>query len=159
MRAPFSFLLCGLKPGKSKTHLCLFSQLLAAGIFIYQSESMGGGSFRLPADSKSWRPALSITINSKSQNLNPPLTKNNLGRKGFIWLTIPYHSLSSKKVRTGNQTGQDPGDRSRYRSHGAVLLTGLLILACSACFVIDSGPPAQRWHTHNGLGPPLSITE
>lgn len=38
--------------------------------------------------------------------------QRNLGRKGFIWLTLPQHCLSSKKVRTGTQIGQEPGDKS-----------------------------------------------
>jgi hypothetical protein len=35
--------------------------------------------------------------------------KNKLGRKGFIQHTLPYHCSSSKEVKTGTQTGQEPG--------------------------------------------------
>jgi hypothetical protein len=38
--------------------------------------------------------------------------KNKLGRKGFIHLTLPYCCLSTKEVRTGTQSGQEPGGRS-----------------------------------------------
>jgi hypothetical protein len=39
------------------------------------------------------------------------VTKNNLGRKGFIWLTLPHHCSSLKEDRTETQTGQEPGGR------------------------------------------------
>ena len=68
-----------------------------------------------------------------------PWPKSKLVRKEFIWLTPPHCCSSSKEVRTGTHTGQEPGGRSWYRSHGGVLLTGLLSMACSAwwfCFVL-----------------------
>ena len=34
------------------------------------------------------------------------------GRKGFIWLTLPRHHSSSKKGRTGMQTGQETGGKN-----------------------------------------------
>jgi hypothetical protein len=34
------------------------------------------------------------------------MTKNNLGRKGFIELTLPHYRASLKEVRTGAQTAQ-----------------------------------------------------
>ena len=40
------------------------------------------------------------------------MTKNNLERKGFVWLPLLCPCSSSKEVRTGTQTGQEPGDRS-----------------------------------------------
>lgn len=42
--------------------------------------------------------------------------------------------------------------------HEGELLTGLLIMACSACFPINPEPPAKDDSTHNGLDPPSSIT-
>jgi hypothetical protein len=65
------------------------------------------------------------------------MTKSNLGRKGFIWLTLSHHCLSLKEVRTGTQTGKEPGGRSWYRGHGGVLLTVLLLLGYSACCFIE----------------------
>ena len=38
--------------------------------------------------------------------------QGNLGKKGFIQLTLPYHCSSSKEVRTGTQTWQEPAGRS-----------------------------------------------
>lgn len=40
------------------------------------------------------------------------MTKSKLGRKGFIWLLLPRYSPSLKKVRIGNETGQDPEGRT-----------------------------------------------
>jgi hypothetical protein len=56
-------------------------------------------------------------------------------------------------VRTGTQAGQGPGGRSWYRGWG-VLLTGLLLMACSACFRIEPGSPTWDGLTHNGLALP-----
>lgn len=38
--------------------------------------------------------------------------QRDLWRKGFSWLKLPHYSSSLKEVRTGTQTGQDPGGRS-----------------------------------------------
>jgi hypothetical protein len=38
--------------------------------------------------------------------------QRNVGRKGFIQLILPRCCLSSKEIRAGIQTGQDPGGRS-----------------------------------------------
>jgi hypothetical protein len=35
-----------------------------------------------------------------------------IGRKGFIWLTLPQHCSSLKAARTGMQMVQEPGGRS-----------------------------------------------
>jgi hypothetical protein len=40
-----------------------------------------------------------------------------------------------------------------------LLLTGLLPLACSACFLIEPRLPAQRWHHPQGDLPPWSLIE
>jgi hypothetical protein len=54
-------------------------------------------------------------------------------------LTLPHFSPSLKGVRTGTQAGQKPEGKSWCRRHGGVLLTGLLIMACSACFPRECG--------------------
>jgi hypothetical protein len=61
--------------------------------------------------------------------------RNNLGRKGFIQLTLPTLLLITK----GNQdwNSNRSGSRSWRKGHGGMLLTGLLPLACSACFLIE----------------------
>jgi hypothetical protein len=40
-----------------------------------------------------------------------------------------------------------------------MLLTGLLPLACSACSLIESRLPAQRWFQPQGAFPPWSLIE
>ena len=64
--------------------------------------------------------------------------QSSLGREGFVWLMLPHHSSSLKEVRTGTQAGQEPKGRSWCRGHGGALLTGFLIMACSACFLMES---------------------
>jgi hypothetical protein len=38
--------------------------------------------------------------------------KHNLGKKGFIWLTLPYCCSSSKEAQAGTQTGRKAGGRN-----------------------------------------------
>ena len=38
--------------------------------------------------------------------------QSNLGKIGFVWLTLPHFYSSSKEVMTGTQTGKQPGGRS-----------------------------------------------
>lgn len=52
------------------------------------------------------------------------MTKNELGKKGFIWLILPHYCSSSKDVRTETRTGQEAGWRSWCRGHGGMFLTG-----------------------------------
>ena len=52
------------------------------------------------------------------------------GRKRFDLLTLPYHSsLSLKETRAGTQ------GRNGSRKHRGTLLTGLLLMICSSCFL------------------------
>lgn len=67
-----------------------------------------------------------------------PWKKSKLGRKGFIWLSLLHCSLSLKEARAGSHTGQEPGGRSWCRVHGGMVLTGLLPMALSAWFLIES---------------------
>jgi hypothetical protein len=78
--------------------------------------------------------------------------RSKLGKKGFIQLTLPHWCSSPKEVRTGTHTGQELGGRSWGRGHGGMLLTGLLPLACSICFLIEPkttragmAPPTMAW--------------
>jgi hypothetical protein len=64
-------------------------------------------------------------------------SRSKLGRKGFIQLTLPHCCSSLKEVRTGTHTGHKLGGRSWCRGQGEMLLIGLLLLACSACFLIE----------------------
>jgi len=74
------------------------------------------------------------------------------GKKGFLCLILPYHCSSSKEVRTGTQTGQEPEGRGWGRGHGGMLFTSLLLMDCSAWFLIDprttspgTAPPRVGW--------------
>ena len=62
------------------------------------------------------------------------MTKSTLGKKDFIWLTVPHDNSLSKAIKTGIHTGQGPGGRRWCRG---LLLIGLFNLACSACFLIE----------------------
>jgi hypothetical protein len=62
--------------------------------------------------------------------------RSKLGRKGFIWLTLPCCCSSPKEVRTGTQAGQEAG-ADWCRGHGGMFFTGLPHLACSACSLIE----------------------
>jgi hypothetical protein len=49
--------------------------------------------------------------------------RSKLGRKGFIWLTLPHCCSSPKEVRTGTQAGQEAGV-------DAEAMEGCSLLAC-----------------------------
>jgi len=53
------------------------------------------------------------------------MTKKQLGRKGFIQLTLPHCCSSPKEVRTGTQAGQETGA-------DAEAMEGCYLLACYA---------------------------
>jgi hypothetical protein len=79
--------------------------------------------------------------------------RRNLGRKGFIQLTLPHCCLSPKEVRTGTQVGQELGCRSWW-SCGGMMLTRLLLLTCSVWYLYRTQDYQPRdGTTHNGLGP------
>jgi hypothetical protein len=54
------------------------------------------------------------------------MTKKQLGRKGFIRLTLPYCCSSSKDIRTRTQAGQEAGA-------DAEAMEGCSLLACFLC--------------------------
>ena len=61
--------------------------------------------------------------------------RSKLGRKGFIWLILPYCCSSPKEVRTGTQAGQEAGAV-------AEAMEGCSLLACfpwlaQACSLIE----------------------
>jgi hypothetical protein len=61
-----------------------------------------------------------------------------LGRKGFIGLTLPtlYFIIEGSQDRNSNSTGT--WRQMMMQSPWMVLLTGLLFMACSLCFLIVS---------------------
>lgn len=71
----------------------------------------------------------------------------------------PDRSPSMKEVRAEIQVGQENGGRNWSRGHREVMLTGLLSMACSFCFVIASSTTIPRVGAHNCLEPPTSIID
>jgi hypothetical protein len=65
------------------------------------------------------------------------IAKKQVQEKRFIQFTLPPAYSSPEEFRTETQTRQEPGGRSWYRGHRKVLLTRLLLMACSACFLIE----------------------
>lgn len=61
--------------------------------------------------------------------------QSNMERRGLIWLALPNHCLSLKKVRTATQTRHEPGGRAASSTHRGMLLTALL-LRTSPSFLI-----------------------
>lgn len=79
------------------------------------------------------------------------MTKSKQGRKRFLWLTLPHCNPSLKGVRTGTQTGQEPGGRNGHKDHEEVLLTALFPMACSAYLLIEPRTISESGTTHNQL--------
>ena len=81
-------------------------------------------------------------------------TKKQAGEERVYLAYISTHCCSLlKEIRTRTHTGQDSGSRRWCRGHGRLLLSGLLHMACSACFLIEPNDTTQH-----GLGPPTLIT-
>jgi hypothetical protein len=78
--------------------------------------------------------------------------QNNLGRKGFIRLTLPHHCSSSKESRTGTQAGQEPGG---WRDAVYWLVPEGLLSPLS--YRTQHHRPRDG-SIHNTSGPPPSIT-
>jgi hypothetical protein len=80
------------------------------------------------------------------------MTKKQVGEERVY---SPYTSILlfiTKEVRTGTQAGQEAGaDAEAIRG---MFITGLLLLACSACSLIEPRLPAQRWSHPQGAFPP-----
>lgn len=68
--------------------------------------------------------------------------QNNLGRRGFIWLTHPHHSSSSEEVRAGTQAEQVSGGRSCYKGHRGIAYW-FIHMPCSACFLPEPRTTSQ----------------
>jgi hypothetical protein len=75
-----------------------------------------------------------------------------LGEKGSV--SSPCHSERGHQSRNSRQ---DSGERNRSRDHGGVLLTGLLLLACSVSFLDNPRPLPRGGTVYSGLGLPKSI--
>ena len=62
-----------------------------------------------------------------------------VGKERVSWLIRPDQSSLLKELRTGTQTGQEPGGRSRCRSHGRELLLACFSFAAQPTFLENSG--------------------
>jgi hypothetical protein len=99
-------------------------------------------------------PSVLVRVSITAQTSWP---RSKLGRKGFIWLTLPYCCSSPKEVRTGTQTGQEAGADAEATEECSLL----------ACFPWLARPaliqnpklPAQRWSHPQGAFPPWSLIE
>jgi hypothetical protein len=61
------------------------------------------------------------------------MTKSNLGRKEFIWLTLLHHNLPLKETRTETQTGQELEAGTNVEA-----MEGCCLLACSLCLTLPA---------------------
>ena len=78
------------------------------------------------------------------------------GGKGLFSL---YFHIAVHHQRMQDWNSSRSGSRSWCRGHGGMFLTGLLPLACSACFLIELRLPAQRWPRPQGGLPAWSLIE
>lgn len=81
------------------------------------------------------------------------LTKDNSGRKGFI--SASSYGLSWREARTGTLVSNTEAG-SEQRPRRRMLPSGLISMACSACFSYNPGPHAQGSTTHSRLCPATS---
>jgi hypothetical protein len=93
-----------------------------------------------------------VRVSSPAQTSWP---RSKLGRKGFIQLTLSTLLLITKGCQDWNSSKS--GSRNWGRGHGEMLLTGLLPLACSACFLIEPKTTSPGMVPPT-MGPPLLIT-
>jgi hypothetical protein len=84
------------------------------------------------------------------------MTKKQVGEERVYSAYISTLLFITKGSQDWNSSRS--GSRSWCRGHGGMLLTGLLPLACSACFLIEpwAGSPGT---THNGPSHPWSLVE
>lgn len=82
------------------------------------------------------------------------MTKSNKWRREFVYFILYIHTASSD--HTGNQ-GRNPKIRNWCRSHEGILLSGLVLVACSVCFLTSQGHLSREGTTHSGLGSSTSI--
>ena len=64
------------------------------------------------------------------------MTKKQIGEERVYSAYTSILLFITKDVRTGTQTGQEAGADAEAM-HGGMFLTGLLPLACSACFLTE----------------------
>jgi hypothetical protein len=98
---------------------------------------------------QSWCPRVSLAVIKYHE-------QKQLGGES-VYFTYSSTLQSISGVGLG-KSGQDPRGRSWCRGHGRMLLTGLLIMACSACLLIEPRTTSPGDGTaHSGLGPLTTI--
>ena len=66
------------------------------------------------------------------------MSKRKVGEKGLFY--FHFHIIVHTWRKWDGNSRQEPEGRNWCRGHGGVLLTGLLTMACSTCFLIHPGP-------------------
>jgi hypothetical protein len=89
-----------------------------------------------------------LRVSIPAQNI---ITKKQVGKERVYSAYTSTLLFITKEVRTGTHTGQELGVRSWCRGHRGMLLTGLLPLACWACFLIEPKT------TSSGMAPPTMV--
>lgn len=74
-------------------------------------------------------------------------------REDRIYFTL-LHIIKGSQVR---RSRQKPGGRNWSRNHGRMLLTGLVPVAFSVCFLLQPRPPCLGTAQFTGPGPPTSV--
>ena len=79
------------------------------------------------------------------------MTKTNLGKKGFTWLTIISwsHTSALREGRAGAEAGAETQESQGQREASHCLIPGFA-QPVSLC---TPGPPAQGWHHPQWAGP------
>jgi hypothetical protein len=84
----------------AKSGLCQYLWGFLSELWVAIFSVCSGGSF------------LSIVSDRVTMAVMKHHDQKQVGKKRFIWLTLPRHSSLLKEVRTGTQLGQEPGGRS-----------------------------------------------
>jgi hypothetical protein len=85
------------------------------------------------------------------------MTKKQIGEESVYLAYTSMLLFITKGSQDWNSSRS--GSRNWCRGHGGMFLTGLLLLACSACSLIEPRLPAQRWSHPQGAFPPWSLIE
>jgi hypothetical protein len=101
------------------------------------------------------------TLNIERHSISSVTLENSkagyLGKKGFMWLTLSHHHLSSKEVRRGTQT-RDLEVRADTKAMDECCLLACFQSNVQPAFLENPGPPDQGCPLYNGMGPPSLIT-
>jgi hypothetical protein len=76
------------------------------------------------------------------------MTRKQVGEERAYSAYTSILPFITKEVRTGTQAGQEAGADAEAIER--CFFTGLPLLACSACSLIEPRLPAQRWHHPQG---------